>query len=98
MQVMANLLSNAAKFSGDSSQVEIDLVRSGAIWRVSVTDHGAGIAEEFRDRIFQKFSQADSSDTRQIGGTGLGSQGSPIFDRGQDQAELAASSSSALDP
>lgn len=40
--------------------------------RVSVTDHGSGIPEEFRNRIFQKFAQADSSDNRQKGGTGLG--------------------------
>ena len=40
--------------------------------RVEVRDKGPGIPEEFRSRIFQKFSQADSSDTRQKGGTGLG--------------------------
>jgi PAS domain S-box-containing protein len=72
MQVLANLLSNAAKFSGDSDTVEVRLDPKGNAWRVSVIDHGTGIPEEFRDRIFQRFSQADSSDTRQIGGTGLG--------------------------
>ncbi|HAF92213.1 MAG TPA: hypothetical protein DCG67_10725, partial [Pseudomonas sp.] len=40
--------------------------------RISVSDQGPGIPDEFRARIFQKFSQADSSDTRQKGGTGLG--------------------------
>ena len=40
--------------------------------RVSVRDQGPGIPEEFRARIFEKFSQADSSATRQKGGTGLG--------------------------
>ena len=40
--------------------------------RVSVTDHGPGIPHEFRNRIFQKFSQADPSDTKQKAGTGLG--------------------------
>jgi signal transduction histidine kinase len=39
---------------------------------MSVFDHGAGITDEFKSRIFQKFSQADSSDSRQKGGTGLG--------------------------
>ena len=40
--------------------------------RVSVRDHGPGIPQAFRARIFEHFSQADSSDTRQKGGTGLG--------------------------
>jgi signal transduction histidine kinase len=40
--------------------------------RVEVSDQGAGISEEFRARIFQKFAQADGSNTRQHGGTGLG--------------------------
>jgi signal transduction histidine kinase len=40
--------------------------------RVSVHNDGEGIAPDFRSRIFQKFSQADSADTRQRGGTGLG--------------------------
>jgi len=72
MQVMANLLSNAAKFSPAGSQVEI-AVRPGLIGvRVMVSDKGTGIPEAFRSHIFQKFSQADSSDTRQKGGTGLG--------------------------
>jgi PAS domain S-box-containing protein len=71
-QVLANLLSNAAKFSPPDSQVEIRMLRHGAMARVEVQDYGAGIAPEFRGRIFQKFSQADSSDTRQKGGTGLG--------------------------
>lgn len=46
--------------------------RAGDAVRVEVTDHGEGVPTAFRDRIFQKFSQADSSDTRQKGGTGLG--------------------------
>jgi PAS domain S-box-containing protein len=71
-QVMANFLSNAAKFSPEHSTVKIDCeVKFGRV-RVSVEDNGPGIPEEFRHRIFQKFSQADSSDTRQKGGTGLG--------------------------
>lgn len=72
MQVMANLLSNAAKFSPANGKVEI-AVRPGKLGaRVMVSDRGTGIPETFRSRIFQKFSQADSSDTRQKGGTGLG--------------------------
>lgn len=71
-QVLNNLLSNATKFSPRGGNVEIEVDRKSAMVRVSVTDCGSGIPEEFRDRIFQKFSQADSSDTRQKGGTGLG--------------------------
>jgi signal transduction histidine kinase len=37
-----------------------------------VIDHGAGIPEAFRDRVFQRFAQADSADSRKKGGTGLG--------------------------
>ncbi len=44
----------------------------GETVRVSVRDHGNGISDEFRSKIFEKFSQADSSDTRAKGGTGLG--------------------------
>lgn len=72
VQVMVNLLSNAIKFSPKNRRVEVGVVRLGSWARVSVADHGPGISEEFRGRIFQKFAQADSSDTRKKGGTGLG--------------------------
>ncbi|GAB3482586.1 PAS domain S-box protein [Polaromonas eurypsychrophila] len=71
-QVVTNLLSNALKFSPTGSTVEVRVTRAGLGVRVAVRDHGPGIPEEFRTRIFQKFSQADSSDTRLKGGTGLG--------------------------
>ncbi|NWG86814.1 MAG: CHASE domain-containing protein [Hydrogenophilaceae bacterium] len=72
IQVMANLLSNAAKFSRPGGSVEVAVKAEDDSLRVSVTDHGVGISESFRDRIFEKFSQGDSSDTRHKGGTGLG--------------------------
>lgn len=71
-QVLSNLLSNAAKFSPNGSTVQIAVTASAKRARVSVRDQGKGIPDEFRTRIFQKFSQADSSDTRSKGGTGLG--------------------------
>ena len=72
MQVLSNLLSNAIKYSPDNGTVEVAVQNDQQTVRITVTDHGPGIPAEFRSRIFQKFSQADSSDTRQKGGTGLG--------------------------
>lgn len=71
-QVMTNLLSNAAKFSPASGTVRVRVRRQGDWVRVAVQDDGQGVPEEFRDHIFQKFSQADNSDTRRKRGTGLG--------------------------
>lgn len=72
MQVFANLLSNAAKYSPAGGRVLITVARIDHHLRVTVIDNGPGIPDEFRARIFQKFAQADSSDARQKGGTGLG--------------------------
>ncbi len=72
MQVMSNLLSNAAKFSHADGRVEVAVTREDQQVRVEVTDHGVGIPDDFRGRVFDKFTQADSSDTRHKGGTGLG--------------------------
>lgn len=72
VQVLTNLISNACKFSPPASSVDIAVTREEAFIRVSITDHGQGISEEFRKRIFQRFSQDDSRDSRQKGGTGLG--------------------------
>ena len=71
-QVLANLLSNAAKFSPKGSDVLVKARLDGERVRVEVIDKGAGIAEALQDKIFEKFTQADSSDTRSTGGTGLG--------------------------
>lgn len=72
LQVLSNLLSNAIKFSPEDDLVEVSVVALADSVRVTVADHGPGIPASFRDRIFQKFAQADASDTRQKGGTGLG--------------------------
>lgn len=72
MQVLANLISNACKFSPKGEKITVLMKRINSHVRVSVSDNGPGIPEEFQSRIFQKFSQADSSDTRGKGGTGLG--------------------------
>ncbi|HEX8704190.1 MAG TPA: ATP-binding protein [Myxococcaceae bacterium] len=72
LQVLANLISNALKFSPEGERVVLRLARHGERLRVSVEDRGPGIPEAFRARIFQKFAQADGSDSRRRGGTGLG--------------------------
>jgi len=72
MQVLTNLLSNAAKFSPSGDKVGVAVTSESGRIRVAVSNHGSGIPEQFRSRIFQKFAQADSSDTRKKGGTGLG--------------------------
>lgn len=71
-QVLNNFLSNAAKYSPPHATVDISLSTHDDWVRISVRDYGSGIADEFKQRMFQKFSQADSSDSRQKGGTGLG--------------------------
>ncbi|MDB5930019.1 MAG: putative histidine kinase, classic [Polaromonas sp.] len=72
IQVVVNLLSNAAKFSASGATVAVSLQESPGHVRVSVVDSGVGIPDSFRGRIFERFAQADSSDRRQKGGTGLG--------------------------
>jgi len=71
-QVMSNLISNAAKFSEEGSSIDISTSIADNRVTITVQDYGAGIPEEFKDKIFTKFSQADSSETRKQGGTGLG--------------------------
>lgn len=71
-QVLSNLLSNAAKFSPAGSEVLVRASVEAERIRFEVQDHGAGISEEFRARVFEKFAQADSSASRRFDGTGLG--------------------------
>ncbi|KKL99972.1 hypothetical protein LCGC14_1809090, partial [marine sediment metagenome] len=72
MMVMNNLLSNAFKFSDAGDAVKVQVENIGARIRISVHDEGMGIPKGARDRVFDKFSQVDSSDVRKVGGTGLG--------------------------
>ncbi len=73
-QVLNNLLANAVKYSPHGGQVDVSVVVNPdeGVVRVEVTDQGPGIPAEFRGQIFQKFSQADTSDARKKGGSGLG--------------------------
>lgn len=72
IQVLNNLLSNAAKFSKKRGVVYVQAEVLKSNIRISVRDEGAGIPEGVRDLVFGRFSQVDSSDIRAIGGTGLG--------------------------
>jgi len=72
MQVLANLISNACKYSSEGTAVTIKAESIGEMAIVYVQNFGPGVPENFKNRIFQAFSQADGSDTRAKGGTGLG--------------------------
>jgi len=71
MRVLINLVENAAKYAPDSP-VELFAWSRGGRALMAVVDHGPGIPEEARERIFDRFTQLDQSDTRARGGTGLG--------------------------
>ena len=71
-QVLLNLVSNAIKFT-ERGTVRIEVSRlEGPQIKISVADSGIGMTEEQMNRMFQRFTQADSSTTRRYGGTGLG--------------------------
>ena len=72
VQVFVNLLSNASKFSPPDAVVSVNVTLEPEAVCIAVKDCGPGISAEFLPRLFDKFSQADSSDQRKKGGTGLG--------------------------
>lgn len=71
-QALLNLLSNAIKYSPQDKPVTVSTESDDNTIRISVSDSGSGIPLDYQEKVFEKFSQADSSDTRQKGGTGLG--------------------------
>ncbi|MFC6687046.1 sensor histidine kinase [Jhaorihella thermophila] len=72
MQVLSNILSNAAKFSPEGGEVTVGYRILGSTVRIFVEDHGEGIPENSKHKVFDRFTQVDSSDQRKVGGTGLG--------------------------
>lgn len=72
LQVISNLLSNAAKFSPEEGEIEVLLELTDCLATVSIIDHGQGIANEFQQQLFQKFRQASDSANKKLPGTGLG--------------------------
>jgi signal transduction histidine kinase/DNA-binding response OmpR family regulator len=71
-QVITNLLSNAIKFSPSGGEVLVAVEKNADDVRITVRDHGSGVPDDFKLHIFEKFAQADATNTRQKGGTGLG--------------------------
>jgi len=72
LQVLGNLLSNAAKFSPRGADIDIQIETNDKNIRLNVIDHGPGISSDYTEHIFDKFTQSDATDQRQHGGTGLG--------------------------
>jgi signal transduction histidine kinase len=70
LQVLANLISNAAKFAPNGSKVGIGVALRPQALRISISDQGPGISPEFRDRLFTRFAQ--DGETAAKSGTGLG--------------------------
>jgi PAS domain S-box-containing protein len=71
-QIVWNLLTNAIKFSSRGAGVRLEAGRSGEVFQLLVADNGKGIEPDFLPRIFERFSQQDSTTTRSHGGLGLG--------------------------
>jgi len=71
-QAVLNLLHNAMKYSGESREIQLKLHRNGDMAQVDVIDHGIGIVEDNRDRIFGKFFRVPGIENQKIPGTGLG--------------------------
>jgi signal transduction histidine kinase len=72
LQVVGNLLANAVKFSPPDTPVSLSAVLAGDAVEIAVRDHGPGIPEEHRERVFERFVQLERSTVRHAGGFGLG--------------------------
>jgi signal transduction histidine kinase len=72
LQVLGNLLDNAAKYSPEGTPIRLEAGRAGALAVLAVEDAGPGVPGPDRDRIFERFTQLDSGATRRAGGVGLG--------------------------
>ncbi len=71
-QLMSNLLSNAVKYSPRGGKITVELAHHDQSVSIKVKDQGIGIPSDALDRLFDKFYRVDNSDSREIGGTGLG--------------------------
>ncbi len=71
-QVFKNIISNAIKYSGEKTLIEVSLLESDRKYKVVVSDSGMGISREDLPRIFERFYRVDKARSRELGGTGLG--------------------------
>jgi signal transduction histidine kinase len=71
-EALLNLLDNATKYSGDSRQIGVSVAAGESALDVSVEDHGVGIPKEDLPNVFDKFYRADTQQTRETPGSGLG--------------------------
>jgi signal transduction histidine kinase len=71
-QILLNLITNGVKYTHENGSVSVEARPSGDLVEIWITDTGIGIAREDQDKVFQRFTQIDSSATRVQGGTGLG--------------------------
>jgi two-component system OmpR family sensor kinase len=71
-QVLTNLVANASRFAPKDSTVTVVVTKDGKNLKVSVVDHGEGIAEPLQEKVFDRFYRADNSRNRETGGSGLG--------------------------
>lgn len=72
MAAVRNLIENAVTYSSDNSTVWVEVTKHDDVIHIAVSDQGTGIAEDDRERIFERFYRVDSARSRATGGTGLG--------------------------
>jgi len=71
-QVLTNLVANASRFAPESSEVTLEIESREKDFVIRIADHGDGIPESLRDKVFERFYRADNSRNRDTGGSGLG--------------------------
>ncbi|MFZ9760761.1 MAG: sensor histidine kinase [Candidatus Kapaibacteriota bacterium] len=71
-QALTNLVENAMKYNKPGGSVTVEMNMNTSLVKISVKDTGIGIAEEHKDRIFERFYRVDKDRSRAVGGTGLG--------------------------
>jgi CheY-like chemotaxis protein len=72
VQVMANVLGNATKYTPDGGHIDVKAVRCDGTLQLTVSDDGIGMEQELTERVFELFAQAERSSDRSLGGLGLG--------------------------